>query len=117
MSEQKKLPLWRLLAGIAVFAGLIADLSLLTPAYVRNYELEQYIAGRLHSRENRTFSDDQLRSDLITRARTLDLPLIGNNVQIEHGDGVTTLRTFYKIQVDLGLYTVDLHFRPEASSR
>jgi hypothetical protein len=30
---------------------------------------------------------------------------------------VTTLRTFYKIQVDLGLYTVDLHFRPEASSR
>jgi hypothetical protein len=117
LSEQKKLPLWRLIAGIAVFTGLIADLSLLAPVYAHNYELEQYIDGRLHSRENRSFSDDQLRSDLMTRAKTLNLPLIANDVHIEHRDGVVTLRTFYKIQVDLGLYTVDLHFRPEASSR
>jgi hypothetical protein len=117
LSEQKKLPLWRLIAGIAVFAGLIADLSLLAPVYAHNYELEQYIDGRLHSRESRSVSDDRLRSDLMTRAKTLNLPLIANDVHIEHRDGVVTLRTFYKIQVDLGLYTVDLHFRPEASSR
>jgi hypothetical protein len=118
LSRQKqKLPLWRLAAGIAVFAGLIADLSLLAPVYVHNYELEQYIAGRLNSREARAVSDDQLRSDLMGRAKRLELPLIANDVHIEHRDGVTTLRTFYKIQVDLGLYTVDLHFRPEASSR
>jgi hypothetical protein len=115
--EKKKLPFWRLIAGVAVFAGLIADLSLLAPVYAHNYELEQYLEGRLQSRASQGFSDDQLRSDLMTRARTLKLPLIANDVHIEHRNGVTTLRTFYKIQVDLGLYTVDLHFRPEASSR
>ncbi len=111
-----RLPWWRLLAGIAVFLGLAADLSLLAPVYYRNYELDRYLADTLRSNA-RTETEDQLRNELITRAKALNLPVIGNDIHITRQNGVTTLRTFYKIQVDLGLYTVSLHFRPEASSR
>ena len=100
---------------MAVFFGLFADLSLLAPVYYRNYELEQYMISRLH-RADRP-SDDQLRTELMERAKSLHLPLISNDVRIQRRNGTTTLRTSYKIQVDLGLYSVDLHFRPEASSR
>lgn len=119
MSEfTHKLPRWRTIAGFAVFLGLFADLSLLAPVYYRNYELERYISGRLHAEQNvQTLPDDLLRTDLVARAKSLGLPLLFNDVHIQHRNGVTELETFYKIQVDLGLYTVDLHFRPQASSR
>lgn len=107
---------WRFAAGCAVFLGLAADLSLLAPVYYRNYQLDHYLAGTLRGPAlNET--ENQLRDDVIARAKSLDLPLIPNDIHIDRQNGVTTLRTFYKIQVDLGLYTVDLHFRPEASSR
>jgi len=113
-----KLPRWRKIAGFAVFLGLFADLGLLAPVYYRNYELERYISGRLHAVQNgQTLPDDLLRTDLVARAKSLGLPLVSNDVHIQHRNGVTELETFYKIQVDLGLYTVDLHFRPQASSR
>jgi hypothetical protein len=112
-----KLPRWRTIAGFAVFLGLFADLSLLAPVYYRNYELECYIKGQLHTSGAQALPDDRLRAELVTRAKSLGLPLVPNDVHIEHRNGVTELATFYKIQVDLGLYTVDLHFRPEASSR
>jgi len=112
-----KLPRWRTIAGFAVFLGLFADLSLLAPVYYRNYELERYIKDRLHTVAAQAVPDDRLRTELVVRAKSLGLPLIPNDVHIQHRNGVTELATFYKIQVDLGLYTVDLHFRPEASSR
>jgi hypothetical protein len=112
-----KLPRWRTIAGFAVFLGLFADLSLLAPVYYRNYELQNYISGRLHTSAAQSVPDESLRADLVTHARSLGLPLAPNDVHIQHRNGVTELATFYKIQVDLGLYTVDLHFRPEASSR
>jgi hypothetical protein len=115
--DKQRLPLWRLLAGLVVFCGLAADLSLLAPVYYRNYELERYIIGRLHANDAQVLPEERLRNDLIFKAKALQLPVIPNDVHIERGNGVTTLKTFYKIQVDLGLYTVDLHFRPEASSR
>ena len=112
-----KLPRWRAIAGFAVFLGLFADLSLLAPVYYRDYEFERYIQGRLQASVAEAVSDDALRAELVGHAKSLGLPLVPNDVQIQHRNGVTALATFYKIQVDLGLYTVDLHFRPEASSR
>ena len=112
-----KLPRWRTIAGLAVFLGLFADLSLLAPVYYRNYEFERYIQSRLQTNVAQVVSDDTLRTELVGHAKSLGLPLAPNDVHIQHRNGVTALATFYKIQVDLGLYTVDLHFRPEASSR
>ena len=112
-----KLPRWRTIAGFAVFLGLFADLSLLAPVYYRNYEFERYIKGQLQMNGTTAITDDGLRAELVTHARSLGLPLVPNDVHIQHRNGITELATFYKIQVDLGLYTVDLHFRPAASSR
>ena len=112
-----KLPRWRTIAGFAVFLGLFADLGLLAPVYYRNYELDRYIKGRLHTSGAQAVPDDRLRTELAAQAKSLGLPLVPNDIHIQHRNGVTELASFYKIQVDLGLYTVDLHFRPEASSR
>lgn len=119
MNERAKnrLPRWRLAAGCTVFAALVADLSLLAPVYFRNYELERYIAHKLHTSEARIEPANQLREELVARSTALRLPVAPNDIRVERRNGVTTMKTFYKIQVDLGLYTVNLHFRPEGSSR
>jgi len=111
-----RLPRWRTIAGFAVFLGLFADLSLLAPVYYQNYEFGRYMKSQLQNNGNNPPGDDRLRAEVVTHAKSLGLPLIPNDVHIQHRNGVTELATFYKIQVDLGLYTVDLHFRPEASS-
>ena len=113
----QKLPVWRLIAGAAVFFGLFADLSLLAPVYLRNFRLERDLTHELRTPGAAARSDEYWRKEMITRARSLDLPLIANDIRVLHSSGVTTLQTSYKIQVDLGLYQVDLHFHPKASSR
>ena len=85
--------------------------------YFRNYELERYIVDKLHTSEAGMEPANKLRDELIARSAALRLPISRDDVRIERRNGVTTLKTFYKIQVDLGVYTVNLHFRPEGSSR
>jgi predicted lipid carrier protein YhbT len=108
---------WRQAAGVAVLAILILLGVRLIPIYLHNQELQQFVEEVTHRAVARTSSDDVLRSWILTKAADLELPVMADNVHIEHGPEKLHIDVRYMVRVNLPLYTVDLHFYPGAGSR
>jgi len=108
-----KLPLWRLIAAVLVLAGMAGILLALAPVYFEDYQLRQYIRSLARSPNA---PDETLRSDVLARAKQLDLPVEPGQVQITHPDGKLHLQLNYAVQMDFPLYQVDIHFHPSATS-
>jgi hypothetical protein len=106
-----KLPLWRLISAVLVLCGMAAVLISLAPVYFEDYRLRQDLRQlvRLQSA-----SDDALRSAVVARARTLDLPVRPADIQINHSDGKTQVDLKYAVEMDFRLYQVDVHFHGNA---
>jgi hypothetical protein len=94
-------------------------LGAFAPAYVRNYRLQTYVSELTQRAENRTRSDDVVRTLVLDESHRLNLPVTADNVQvIRAADGaVKKVEVRYKVQVNLPGYTVNLHFYPGAGSR
>lgn len=103
MSAQK-LPLWRLITGLAIFALLFTILGLLAPTYIENYRLSRYVRSL-----SPADADETLRTEAVTRAHQLGLPLQTNDIEITRASGKPQLHSHYKVKFDLWLYPVDLH--------
>jgi hypothetical protein len=113
----ERLPLWRALSGFAVLGSLVAVLLSLLPVYIGNYQLTQFIRGVAAEPNVGAVAEDSLRPRILERARQLALPVTAADVQISHEGTRVRLQAKYKVQKDLGLAHVDLHFHPEAASR
>ena len=74
-----KLPLWRLICGVAIFAGLIAVLLALTPVSIDSYRLGRYV----RTLGATTTPDEVLRSEILARARDRSVVLVA---LVEHRD-------------------------------
>jgi hypothetical protein len=108
------LPVWRLIAGIAVLGSLIAVLLALSPVYLDNYRLNRYVHELAASSGA---PDETLRAEIVARAQQLDLPLQPGDVHVTHDGGKLHIDTKYVVKRDLALYSVDLHFHPQAAAR
>ncbi len=99
-----KLPLWRLIAGIAVLASFAAIVVFLTPVYVDDYRLYRYA----HSLPEAP--DETLIAEVVTKAHSLDLPVKPTDVHIVHSGARPKIELRYTVKMDLLVYPVDLHF-------
>lgn len=117
MTLGEKLPLWRLLTAVFILGGMVTVLLALAPVYLRNYQLQQYLRQVAAIRPATVEPDEQITLGIITRAHDLDLPVQTGDIQLKHDDGKLGIELTYKVQKDFGLYQVDLHFRPAATSR
>jgi hypothetical protein len=108
---------WRLAAGIGVLACLGFFAARLAPYYIRNYEFQQYVEGVTQRVENREKSDDLLRTWMVEKAASLELPVKAENVQVKRSGEALRIDVRYVVRVDLPVYTVDLHFYPGAGVR
>jgi hypothetical protein len=113
----RPLPLWRLIAGIGVLACLLGVIAALAPLYIDNFRLGRYVRALAAAPDFATTPDEILRSQVLARARQLDLPVQPSDVKVTHHGGKLQLQANYRVRTDLALYPVDLHFHPEASSR
>jgi hypothetical protein len=104
-----KLPLWRLLCGVAIFAGLAAVLLALTPVTFENFRLGRYV----RTLGATTTPDEVLRSEILARARDLHLPVQAGDIGIAHPGGRLQLSVNYRVHMDLVVYPVDLHFHQD----
>src|SRR6266702_981541 len=111
----EKLPLWRLIAAVAVLGGMLAVLAALAPAYVDNFRLERYVRALARQPNAATLPDEALRSEIVARARQLTLPLEPGDIQIVHSAGKVQLQLKYAVEMDFALYQVDLHFHSTAA--
>ncbi len=89
----------------------------LAPIYFHNQELQQFVDEVTQRAGAPTASDDVLRSWILSKADTLDLPVVADNVHIQRSAGNVHIEVRYMVRVNLPLYTVDLHFYPGAGSR
>jgi hypothetical protein len=110
-----KLPLWRLIAGIAVLGGFVLVMIMLAPVYIDNYRLRSYVRELAASPEASAQSDDMLRSEVVDRARQLDLPVAPSDVRVTRPSGKPRLEMTYKVKMEFAVYQVDLHM--SAASR
>ena len=116
---------WRIVAAAAALATLLFFILAFAPIYIRNFELQSFVATVPRRIEEQTKSgaapsDDLLRSWVLDKARSLDLPVAADNVQIQRSPTtgvVERIDVHYSVRVDLPGYTVSLHFYPGAGSR
>jgi len=63
-----------------VLVALLAFAAMFAPIYYRNLELQNYVSEVAQRVENRTNSDDVLRTWVLDKAHELDLPVTADNV-------------------------------------
>jgi hypothetical protein len=112
-----RVPRWRIAAAAAVLAALAAFSAMFAPIYYRNLELQNFVSGVAQHVENRTNSDDVLRTWVLDKAHALELPVKEDNVHIIRSREGMRIDVRYFVRVTLPGYTVDLHFYPGAGSR
>ena len=111
-------PLWRKAVGIAVLAALAFFIAIFAPIYFHNFELRDYVENLTRSVENRSESDDLLRTQVVEKAHELNLPSVtADNVQVIRSGDRMRIEVRYRVPVNLPGYTVMLHFYPGAGSR
>ena len=115
-ADARRLPLWRLIAGLFVLGSLAAVLVALAPVYFDNFRLQRSLRELTRRAGATAAADETLRSQVLLRARQLDLPVTGADIRIEHDGGKVQVEMRYAVEMTLPLYRVDLHFHPSASS-
>jgi hypothetical protein len=110
-------PRWRIAAGIAVLLLLFALIGFLSPIYIHNLQLQRYVASVTQSASNTTSLDAPLRSQILDKAHSLNLPVSADDVHITHTSDGLRVDVRYFVTVNLPGYTVRLHFYPGAGSR
>lgn len=111
------IPRWRIAAAVVVLAGLAFLGARLAPVYYRSFLLQRYVSRTTEAVENRTHSDDVLRTGVLEKAQSLDLPLQASDVHVKRSPAGLRIEARYVVRVNLPLYTVDLHFYPSAGER
>ena len=101
---------------MAILAGLIFFLALFAPYYFRNFELQNYVSEMTRGAAGGTPSDDVLRTRVLEKAHQLLLPVVDDNVQINHLPEGLHIDVRYMVSVNLPGFTVNLHFYPGAGS-
>ena len=98
-----------LLLGVFVYvcAGLL-------PYLVRNLRLQRYVENLTQSADIATRLPEQVRAQVVERARELGLPVREGDVQVEMAGGSLRIAVRYVAPVEFSGYTVKLHFAPSA---
>lgn len=113
----RRVPVWRLVAGLLVLAGLAFFLAIFTPIYVHNYQLQGFVDSLTRSGANQARPDGELASQVVSEAHRLDLPVTADNVHIIRQADAVRIDVRYQVEVDLPGYTVNLHFYPGAGGQ
>jgi hypothetical protein len=109
-TSRPKLPLWRLIAGIGVLGAFATIVGFLTPVYVDDLRLHSYVVSLEKAPDPGPAADETVRTEVLTRAHELDLPVKPNDIQLVHTNGKLKIDMRYVVDVNLVLYPVDLHF-------
>jgi hypothetical protein len=105
-----RLPLWRLVLGIGVLGGFVAVIGFLTPVYVDDMRLHEYVVSLEKAPDASVTPDETLRQEVVGRARQLDLPVRPQDIQIVHNGSKLKIGMRYVVEMNVVVYPVDLHF-------
>jgi hypothetical protein len=106
---------WSILE-LAVLAAIVFVSVQAAPVYLRNRKLADHL-HRLAGQPVARYADTEaIQSDVITYARSLNLPVDRQNVRVGTVGGRLTIQLKYEVPVDLEVCTWVLHFEPSAEN-
>jgi hypothetical protein len=106
----------RIAVAVLILLVLVALGVRLTPLYLENMRLQNYVAGIAQDADAMTRPDEALRASVLEKAAVLGLPVQADNVHIKRLNERLRIDVRYIVRVDFPMYTVDLHFYPGAGS-
>ncbi|MGH9630273.1 MAG: hypothetical protein ACRD7E_18315 [Bryobacteraceae bacterium] len=106
----------RVAAGVLVLCLLVLMAVLLTPPYVENWRLQQYIDALIQQPQTHTSPPDLVRVRVMQKAEELGIPLKSGSVSVTPREDRLAIEAKYPVRVDFLIYTVDLHFRASAGA-
>lgn len=89
----------------------------IVPVYVNSYELEDYIRQQTPFWVTQRTSGTGVRDSVVAKARSLNLPVSPEQVQVEATGTRVSVALDYTVPVDLIVYTLELRFTPSAENR
>ena len=108
---------WRIAAAIAILVALALFCGLLFRPYLQNWKLQSYLEQIAFDAEKQKQPVELLAAEVAEQAARLGLPVGVDQVRVTKNSAGMYVEARYFVRVDLGLYTVDLHFRPSAGAR
>ena len=105
---------FRLALAALILLGFAATTARLAPPYIQNWKLQSYLNGLSEDASTAAVPPAVLEARVMDKASSLGIPLHTGDVTVERHSANLHIRALYVVRVDLPLYTVDLHFRPEA---
>ena len=101
----------RLGAALAIVAALGVAAALMLPHYWMHLEFQRRVERVSAESDTATQLPDVVRTQVMSAASDLGLPVRADQVSVERSGARYRVRVLYVRRVDLGVYTVDLHFR------
>jgi hypothetical protein len=111
-----RLPRWRIAAAFLILGALAYFLALFAPFYLRNWQMQSFVANLTQNVESPPRSDQALLDAVMQKARQLGLPITEDEVHVTHPPDAIRIDIRYFVTVDVPGYTVNLHFYPGAGS-
>jgi hypothetical protein len=108
--------------GILVFAAVIIGLFQIVPPIMTNYSFSDDLKTvALMDGSNSQKSDDEVRNDVLKKARELDLPITAKQVSVQRistpGLAAVWVGADYSVTINLPGYSFDMHFTPDSGSK
>ncbi|MFN0167155.1 MAG: hypothetical protein ACKV22_12060 [Bryobacteraceae bacterium] len=107
----------RIAAALLIVVVLLILGGSLLPVYIRNVELQRFVAELAQRDDSRTRPDAMLRIQVVQEAQNLGLPVKANHVLIDRAGDQLRIEVRYTVPASVGPYRVDLHFYPGAGGR
>ena len=98
-----------LIVMLLLLAAVIFVLVKVVPPRINAYEFKDFM--ETYARNdcwNRT--EDQMKKDLMEKAKTLDLPIKAEDIKIQHSGANVRLQATFDVPVDLKVHTLVLHY-------
>jgi hypothetical protein len=108
---------FKALLSLAFLAALIFAAIKITPVYVNNFQLHDYIQTQTPFWLAQRASADAIRKNVLAKAQDLDLPVAADDVTVEANQNRVSVSIDYHVPVDLKVYTLQLHFTPSSENR
>lgn len=108
------------LAALVVLAALVFTAIKVVPIYVSNYDMQDAMQQEarfgFYPMSGRMKSLDDIRGDMLKKARDLGLPLRPDDLQVSEDGNKISISADYTVQVDLIVYQFSLHFHPQSDN-
>lgn len=102
---------------VAFFAALIFACFKITPVYINNFQLQNYVRDQNPFWLTQHATAEAIRNNIVAKAQDLGFPVAAEDVMVNSTALRLTVTVDYHVPVDLKVCTVQIHFSPSAENQ